>query len=1051
MRVVTPVPPPGPLRRSRRRRAARSAGFALLALLVLLAFMAGTAWRLTRSGIALPDWAVTRIEARLDRDLPDVPLALGGIALGYDLEAQSLRLLLRGVAIERDGAEIVRLPRAVVALSGPALLRGRLRPQTIRASGLALEAARDAAGRWSLALGRGDDPRGWASLDALDRLLAIPALGSLREVRLEDVRVRVSDAASGLAQDLIQGEARLARDGDALALDASVAVPYPGGAARLTAAATRDAGGTRATVDLGALPIGALAAALPRIPALTLATGRIAARGAFAIGPTGRPGPLRGTVEVTGARLTDRPRLRADRIALGFAWRPGDARVALTEVALSAPDARLAATGQVIFEAGLSGPVQAQLRLSAVELDPDGVFARRVAFEDGVIEARLTQAPLALRLGQGMLTGPSGTARASGRALFTPAGIEGALDLAVPRMAVGDLAALWPTDLAPGARRWFTTNLVDGVARDVTVALRVAPDRAPLLAGSLRFEEAVVRYMRTLPPARGARGALDYLDGRLAIRVDRASVPARGPTGVPEGAERIDIDGTTVLLPDALHRPPHAQVDLRARGAVGDVLAVLDNPPFRLLDRLGRDRDLASGRMTAAVTVALPLRRGNAPADIAWSVDGTLEDVRSERLVPGRTIAAERLHLVASAEAVAVDGAATLDGVPFTGRWRQPLPPPATSPLSQGDAPRPGPPLPPAVVSGRATVTPGGLAALGVAFDALRVSGKTEAAVSVTLPPGGPATLAVESDLVGLAAALPAIGWRKAADRRAALALAVELGAAPRITALRLDAPRLALEGTGRLAAGGGLDVLTLSRVAAGWFEGPVTITGRGPGAAPAIAVRGGRADLRAAPFGRGASEGSGGAAPVRVALDRLQVTEGIALSDLRARIDGGGRGTFTGRANGAVPVEGALAPRGGGTAVTVRAADAGALLRALDLYRTARGGRLEMTLQPAGGAGRYDGSLRGAGIVATRAPALAELLQAISAGGTAGGVRFDTFGARLSARARPDRPAPRGGGRTRPFDHRRRHDRPGGGTGGDRRGRLAVPRAGGAGLRAER
>ena len=536
--------------------------------------------------------------------------------------------------------------------------------------------------------------------------------------------------------------------------------------------------------------------------------------------------------------------------------------------------------------------------------------------------------------------------------------------------------------------------LPTGIARDVTAALRVAPGRAPVIGASLAFEDATVRYMRTMPPAEGAVGALDLAGGRLAVRVDRASVPAAGPSGPRDGAGRIAIDGTSVVLPDALARTPSVEVALRAVGDVGDVLAVLDNPPFRLLERIGRTPALARGRMDAEVAVALPIRRGNAPADVRWSVDAALADVASDRLVAGRSIAAEALRLVASPEAVEIAGEATFDGVPFEGWWRQPLPPPATeaAPEDGGGPAAPRAPVPPARIEGVATVTPDGLARLGVATDALRLSGETPARVAVDLPPGGPGRLSVRGDLAGLGAALPAIGWAKPAGRTGAFALDMTLAAPARIDRLSLDAPGLALAGSGRLAAEGGLDRLALDRVDAGWFAGPVTITG---GASPRVTVRGGRADLRRAPSGgRGGGAGGGRAAvPLDLRLDTVRVTDGIALTGVRARLRGG-RGTFSGRVAGAVPVEGAVAPRGGGTAVTVRGDDAGAALRALDLYDAAGGGSFELTLQPAGAPGAYDATLRGRGATATRAPALATLLQAISSGVGGDGLRIDRFGA---------------------------------------------------------
>ncbi|MEL6587879.1 MAG: AsmA-like C-terminal region-containing protein, partial [Pseudomonadota bacterium] len=169
-----------------------------------------------------------------------------------------------------------------------------------------------------------------------------------------------------------------------------------------------------------------------------------------------------------------------------------------------------------------------------------------------------------------------------------------------------------------------------------------------------------------------------------------------------------------------------------------------------------------------------------------------------------------------------------------------------------------------------------------------------------------------------------------------------------------------------------------LNRVDTGWFRGPVVFTGRGRDVPPAIAIQGGTADLRQALLIGEDSGGDGDSAPLDVALSRLVVTDGIALTDLRATLRGGG-GQFRGSINGAQPIEGVLAPQSGGSAVQIRSSDAGAVLRAADFFKDARGGDLSLTLRPTDQDGQYSGALRMANLRVRNAPALASLLQALS------------------------------------------------------------------------
>ncbi|MEM9798593.1 MAG: AsmA-like C-terminal region-containing protein [Pseudomonadota bacterium] len=959
-----------------KRRVLRWFGLSVLAVLVLIA--AG-AWRATEGYVTLPGWIVARIEARLDRDLGARDLALGAVAFGYDLEAQALRLRLRDVALRRAETTELALPEARIALDGRALASGRLRPRVISVEGLSLEAGRDADGRFSLAVGQGGGalPASWdEGLAALDAALALPAVADLRAVTVEGVELRLSDAITGLSQDVEDGVLTWRREAGSVEVALAVNLPAGGGrSAALSVMVERGGTGARAEVALDALPIARMAAMAPQIAGLSLVSGDISAEAAMSIGEDGSPGPLTGQLELRDGQLTDQPDLALDRAILAFSYAPGGDRIALTEISAGSDDVFLRADGQVLLEDGLTGPIQLQFRLGETVFDPEGMFDRRVAFDQGVFEARLVQAPLGLRIGQAMVTGPSGTARLSGEVAFPDDGLAGTLRLVVPEMAVEELMALWPPDLQPEARTWMARNMLAGTAREATALVRLTPGAPPEALASFSFEDGSFRYMRHMPPAEGATGAAQLEGTRFSLRVDEASVPARAE-GWPDGG-RIDIAGSTFTILDATQRPARGTLRLQADGAIGDVLTLLDNRPFRLLERIRKGPDLARGQASALVRVELPLRPGNAPADISYDVEARLSEVESDDIVPGRRLSADGLALRAGAELVEIGGEMRLQGVPFVGRWRQALPPPSTVPIDPDAQTDPVVELPePGRVTGVARISPEGLAGLGIDLSALGLSGAANATISVTLPAGAPPQLVVDSDLVGLSARLPAIGWRKAADRPATLELAATLDAIPNVTRLALDTPGLAAEGRVSLRPEGGLAEARFDRVSTGWFQGAVRLTGRG-GAPPAIAVTGGRADLRRAPFD-GESGGDGAGSPVRIALNRLQVTEGIALTDMRAELQNGA-GPFSGAINGGTRIEGRLASGSGGATVQINGSDAGGVLRSSGLFEDARGGQMGLTLRATGRTGQYAGALRIANLRVRNAPALASLLQALS------------------------------------------------------------------------
>ncbi len=990
-------------RRKVARRAAHGSGYVLL---ILLAVLAVAAWRLTQDAIALPAWTVDRIETRIARDLGDHGLDLGGVALAYDLDAQALRLRLTDAVLSAGDAPLVTLPDARVSLDGAALVQGKIRPRRVTVSGLELAVGRDAEGRFSLALGQGDGelPSDWPeALAMLDTALAMPVIADLRDVTIDGVQLRFDDAVTGLSQQVEKGTLTWRRDMSGVRLGLDMAVTGVGGHVAYVAL-TLERGvqgqGAQARAWVSDLSLPGLAQALPGVPALTLAKGDISAEATMTLSEDGTPGPVRGRLRVAEASMTDRPAMAVDRARLAVEWVPGSGRVELTEIRASSDELSVQADGQVLLEDGATGPIQVQLFLGPTIINPDGMFDRRVAFDQGLFEARLTQEPLALHVGQAFVSGPSGMARLSGQLDILPEGLGGTMRLALPQMGVSEVAALWPPHVAANARRWFTTNLLSGEVRDAVALVRLAPGEAPETQASFAFQSGNVRYMRFMPPGEGAYGVGQLDGGRLTLRFDAGTVPALGPGDtLTEDTPRIDIAGTTLTIPDARERPLQGEVDLIVRGEISDVLTALNNRPFRLLERLNKTSNLATGQAEGFIRVELPFRKGNAPADIFWDVDATLSNAQSTEIIPGRTIAANTLRLRADRARVEIGGEGTLDGVPFSGTWRQALPPPSDQPMDPNATPPPPRPLPePGRVTGVAQIDPAGLARFGIRLDALRLSGRTRAEIDVTLPQGQSPQLALTSDLRGLSVALPAIGWRKPTDSAATFSVAARLGAQPEVTRIALDARGLEAVGAISFRADRSLNAARFERVDTGWFRGPVTLSGRGPGAKAAISIGGGTADLRRALLsGAGSDDGGGGGppAPLSVALNSLTVTEGIALTDLRADLRGA-TGSFNGRINGGAPIEGVLAPGAGGTVVQVQGGDAGAVLRSAGLFEDARGGTIRFTLRPTEREGHYDGAVRMANLRVRNAPALASLLQALSVVGileqlTGEGLAFGT------------------------------------------------------------
>lgn len=287
---------------------------------------------------------------------------------------------------------------------------------------------------------------------------------------------------------------------------------------------------------------------------------------------------------------------------------------------------------------------------------------------------------------------------------------------------------------------------------------------------------------------------------------------------------------------------------------------------------------LGEGRAAVEGTIVMPLMKGVKREDMAIDITGTLRDVVSDQLVPGKTLRAERLALAVDDARVAISGPVDFGGVPFEGGWSQSLEPGAGSRV-EGEV----------VLS--ETVAQG----LGLTLAPGTISGQGRAALSIDLVPGETPRFALSSSLEGLGLALPQIGWRLSQAQTGTLEVSGALGQPVQIERLALSGAGLEAEGRVRLNPDGSFGRLELPRLrVGGWLDSSVVLTAQGRGAPPAIALSGGRVDMRSAPFGQGGGGAGAATGPMQIRLDRLQVSDSIAVTGFEGQFrDAGG---LTGR-----------------------------------------------------------------------------------------------------------------------------------------------------------
>lgn len=878
------------------------------------------AWRLSAGPLELP-WLARLVEQQASSG--ELRLEVGQASLawaGWTAGRSSpVEVRLSGLRLLDPAGEVrAELPEAKAGFSLRALLAGEVAPALLSFEGLSLSLRRGADGTVSLDLGQAREGAG----EGRSLLAPDGPLRALARLALRDATLALDDEASGI-RAVLEGLSLELERRDAAFRSARGAGTLRLGGASLPLSFRAEAppepgGGLRLRLDAAPLPAGAIAALLPAGAPPGGATALVALTAEADLSPDGGLGALR-----------LRARVGPGLLPVGFG------RTAAVE----------GAAAELRF-----GPDFRPSGRATVLLAPSGDAAEAPPR----IEAVLRPLPSP---GQGAIL------------------VEATLD----RLPLATLLDLWPEQAAPGGRRWVAQNVTAGYARDASFRLLLRQD-APLappelvsLSGEASIERATVHWLRPMPPAEEARG-------RLLFRPEEVVVELSG--GRQAGQELRATGGR--LRFHNLDEPvlDHwADLSLDLAGEVPALVGLLRHPRLALLDRRPLPVEGATGRFAGRLGLRFPLRSELAAEEVAIEANARIEDLAVPGIALGQRLDQGAFEIAVTAERLSLSG---------TGRFLD-APARIAAEIEFTDGP------PTQVLERiRAEARLGAPALLRLLPGAslFEPRGQAEVSAVVERRRNGRADVELSADLARAALAFAPLGWAKPAGRPGRLAMVLRLQGDRLLSADRLQAsaPDLALGG--RILFGPGARIARVEIAEAslqgGRFAGQIAAPERA-GLPWRVSAQGPLLDLERALAARSEAAEEGGEEGVPLLIearfDRVRLGAERALLGLDGRLLLGPRGSIeelrvSGRtAPAAGTFSARVTPRGGGRDVSLEAADAGALLRALGLAQAIEGGRLAVSGRWQGdGAGQpLSGQAVLEGFAVREAPAIGKFLQAIT------------------------------------------------------------------------
>jgi len=506
---------------------------------------------------------------------------------------------------------------------------------------------------------------------------------------------------------------------------------------------------------------------------------------------------------------------------------------------------------------------------------------------------------------------------------------------AIKDLPVDMMKRLWPSFLAPPARRWVMENVEGGGV--ITGNFRAEIGSAELdddpetygwgddeLEVSFEASDIQVKTFGNLPSLRAKAASGRIRGGAFTLDVPTAEMQ------VGQGGS-IDVHHGRFAIADI--RPPLQTATVRydMAGATRHIAAVIDAEPIGAIRKIGLVPSALEGTSKVAVEASFPLLKELPFDDIDWSLKADLTDFGSREKIAGRTVSDATLAISATPRAAVIKGKAKFDGALASVDVVEPLD-------GSGKAGKVGLQL---------RLTDADRKKQGLDFGNL-ISGP----VDVTIDTDDSGMERYEVDLREARLNLPIVDWSKKAGTPAIALFAIDQDDRSLIRNLKIESKDLDIAGTVSLDKSGGLVSATFTRFKAGSNEfrqlkvskpksGDITVV------ASAKSFDARQMIEQATSSGKDDEDG-GRTMTIEAQADRLIGFNAAALTNvsLKMRVVDGKTNAFSlnGVSGKRDPVEVRLTPSGNQRDLTVVSQNAGDFFRFLNLYKRMQGGAVELT-----------------------------------------------------------------------------------------------------------
>lgn len=572
----------------------------------------------------------------------------------------------------------------------------------------------------------------------------------------------------------------------------------------------------------------------------------------------------------------------------------------------------------------------------------------------------------------GVRSGGSGEVLGAATVAFVDNGPPGvSLSLNVHDMPVSHVKQLWPWFSARNARLWVLGNLFGGTVTDGNLQFQVVPRRlgngVPLTGdevfGRFQIEGSRFDTAGRIPPVRDAVGVVAFHGNDVDVALSSGSVY------MPSG-RTVAASGGTLTIKNANRPIVVGGLDIDVAGEAPAIAELASYEPINAMRHVGLAPEDLSGTVTGHVRADIPLTRGMDTSKLDWLVSLEYQDLSLAKPFEDQTVTDADGSITVGPKQAVISAEAKLNGIPAELDLVEPL-------ADDGPA-----------RSRKVTL---------ILDDKTRdasmpgLSDLLSGTIKVAIDKSGEDAQQVSADLTNARLDIPWAGWSKGAGIPAKVAFNMaKSGSTTTLSDFALDGKSFSIDGNVTLV-NGALSAARFSKVALNRGD-DVAVSVKRAGKSYAVDVSGASLDARSLikQFTSDvdtATKGAGSDA-ISVSADVASLTgfHDEVLSNLKLEYSAAGSRVnglnVTAAASSGAPITINNTTSEGGRVLRVKSADAGAILRFLNVYEHMEGGAITLSLS-----GAADGPMKGQvdarNFYVVNEPKLASIVSTTPAGDT--------------------------------------------------------------------